>query len=247
MTRARIQTNGIADNAVTSAKIAASPAFTGNATFTSTTAPAVSIKIDSSVDSGVLALRGRTNDGAALLYFQNNAGTANNCYVVGFNNQMELYGANYVGPLIISATGLLTSQPTYDNTAAGSAVVVTSAGLIRRTSSSLKYKQDIENLDYTIVVNAVDNLRPVWYRTKTPSGDDKTMWSHVGLIAEEVAEIEPRLVRYRTVEVTEVDGVRTETALETPEPEDVDYGRLAVLLLAEVKALRARVAALEQA
>jgi len=247
MTRSRIQTNGIADNAVTSAKIAASPAFTGNASFVGTTAPVVSLQINSAVDSGVLALRGRTNDGAALLYFQNNAGSLNNCYIVGFNNQMELYGANYVGPLVIGATGLLTSQPTYDNTAAGSAVVVTSSGQIRRTSSSLKYKQDIENLDYTIVVNAVDNLRPVWYRTKTPSGDDKTTWSHVGLIAEEVAEVEPRLVRYRTVEVTEADGVRTETALETPEPEDVDYGRLAVLLLAEVKALRARVAALEQA
>lgn len=235
MSRTRVASNGITS----------SPAFTGNTTFASTTAPAVSIKIDSSVDSGVLALRGRTNDGAALLYFQNNAGTANNCYVVGFNNQMELYGANYVGPLIISATGLLTSQPTYDNTAAGSAVVVTSAGLLRRTSSSLKYKQDIEDLQYTLVVNAVENLRPVWYRAKDPSGDDKPAWSHVGLIAEEVALVEPRLVRYRTVEVTETDGVRTETPLETPEPEDVDYGRLAVLLLAEVKELRARVAAIE--
>jgi hypothetical protein len=141
--------------------------------------------------------------------------------------------------LRMTQTGTLTSQPTYDNTASGSTVVVTSAGLIRRTSSSLKYKKDVETLDYSLASNAVENLRPVWYRTKTASGDDKETWSHIGLIAEEVHEIEPRLVRYRTVEVTTDElGKRVETPLEVPEPEDVDYGRLAVLLLAEVKTMK---------
>jgi hypothetical protein len=140
---------------------------------------------------------------------------------------------------IVAADGTLTSQPTYDNTAAGSTVVVTSAGLIRRTSSSLKYKKDVETLDYSLASNAIENLRPVWYRTKTAAGDDKETWSHIGLIAEEVHEIEPRLVRYRTVEVnTDEFGERVETPLEVPEPEDVDYGRLAVLLLAEVKTMK---------
>jgi hypothetical protein len=140
---------------------------------------------------------------------------------------------------IVAGDGTLTSQPTYDNTAAGSTVVVTSAGLIRRTSSSLKYKKDVETLDYSLASNAIENLRPVWYRTKTAAGDDKETWSHIGLIAEEVHEIEPRLVRYRTVEVnTDEFGERVETPLEVPEPEDVDYGRLAVLLLAEVKSMK---------
>lgn len=235
MTRTRVASNGITS----------SPAFTGNSTFTATAAPVAMFQINSSTDAGVVLIRGRTNDGAAILYFQNNAGTVNNGFITGFGGTLQIYGGNYAGPLTVAADGSLTSQPTYDQTAAGSNVVVTSAGLVRRTSSSLKYKQDIEDLQYTLVVNAVDNLRPVWYRAKAPAGDDKTTWSHVGLIAEEVALVEPRLVRYRTVAVTEVDGVRTETPLETPEPEDVDYGRLAVLLLAEVKALRARVATLE--
>jgi hypothetical protein len=147
---------------------------------------------------------------------------------------------------IDGANGTLTSQPTYDNTAAGSAVVVTSAGLIRRTSSSLKYKKDIENLDSSIVDNAIDRLRPVWYRTKNPEGDDKSTWSHVGLIAEEVNSVEPRLVRYRTVEVsTNENGERIETQLENPVPEDVDYARLSVILLSEVKAQRVKIASLE--
>jgi hypothetical protein len=167
--------------------------------------------------------------------------------------------------LYLTPTGL-TSQPTYDNTAAGSTVVVTSAGLIRRTSSSLKYKKDVETLDYSLASNAVENLRPVWYRTKTAAGDDKETWSHIGLIAEEVHEVEPRLVRYRTSTVTRVetplldgegnpvlreDGSpeikveRVETPLETPEPEDVDYGRLAVLLLAEVKSMKNEISILK--
>jgi hypothetical protein len=157
-------------------------------------------------------------------------------------------GALYIGggQDSIVLQNVITSQPTYDNTAAGSAVVVTSAGLIRRTSSSLKYKKDIENLDSSIVDNAIDRLRPVWYRTKNPEGDDKSTWSHVGLIAEEVDSVEPRLVRYKTVEVsTNENGERIETQLENPVPEDVDYARLSVILLSEVKAQRVKIASLE--
>jgi hypothetical protein len=164
--------------------------------------------------------------------------------------QMEFYAVpsgstSGTTSLVINGSGL-TSQPTYDNTAAGSTVIVTSAGLIRRTSSSLKYKKDVEDLDSLLASNAVDNLRPVWYRTKNAEGDDKETWSHIGLIAEEVHTVEPRLVRYRTVSVTKDENNKNvETLLDTPEPEDVDYGRLAVLLLAEVKNLKARIAVLE--
>ena len=81
------------------------------------------------------------------------------------------------------------------------------------------------------------------------------------MIAEEVHLIEPRLVRYRTVGIgttikpakyndagaeLEPEKVKeTFTELETPEPEDIDYGRLAVINLAEIKVLRARIAELE--
>lgn len=172
-------------------------------------------------------------------------------------------------------SGTITSQGTYDNTAVGSNVVVTSAGLIRRTSSSIKYKKDVETLDPTLADNAIANLRPVWYRTKNAEGDDKAEWSHIGLIAEEVDLVEKRLVRYRTVELRDemvpvfdengapvldedgnqkVEPQRIEVPLLQPEPEDVDYARLSVLLLDVVKrqkaalaSLEARVAALESA
>lgn len=163
------------------------------------------------------------------------------------STQALTFGTNATERLRIDGSnGTLTSQPTYDNTAAGSNVVVTSAGLIRRTSSSIKYKKDVEDLDPTIADNAIANLRPVWYRTKNAEGDDKAEWSHIGLIAEEVDQVEKRLVRYRTVNVTmDENGQRVETPLETPEPEDVDYARLSVILLDKVKRQDAVIASLE--
>ena len=193
----------------------------------------------------------------------------NDCIGTGTTAGLRWYNtAGTVSLFMDGGNGTLTSPPTYNNTAAGSTVVVTSAGLISRTSSSIKYKKDVESLDPALATNAINNLRPVWYRTKNPEGDDKATWSHIGLIAEEVHEVEPRLVRYRTAEVIDEqkpvldeagdpvldeEGNPTFTPeqiireLAVPEPEDVDYARLSVLLLAEVQSLRARVAALEAA
>lgn len=227
-----------------------SPTFSGtsafaNATFASSTMPVVSVTSTSSTEAAILQIRGRTSDGAGFIYFTNNAGSSNNGFLTGFNGTLQIYGGGYSGPLTIGNAGLLNSQPTYDTTAAGSTVVVTSAGDIRRTSSSIKYKKDIEDLDPNLVSNAVDNLRPVWYRTKNPVGDDKSNWSQIGLIAEEAALVEPRIVRYRTVEVQTSGEMRTEIPLQNPEPEDIDYGRLSVLLLAEIKQLKNRISQLE--
>lgn len=163
--------------------------------------------------------------------------------------------------------GVLFSVPTYNSTNAGGAnMVITSDGRFYRSSSSAKYKKDVENLDTSLVDNAVDNLRPVWYRSIDPQGDDKPEWSHVGLIAEEVALVEPRLVQFRTSEVVysedasqlDADGnplkVKQVIPLSEPEPEGIDYARLSVLLLdkvqrmdATIDALEARIAALEAA
>jgi hypothetical protein len=208
------------------------------------------LRIDSSGNVGI----GTTSPGAKFgvsdgtVNIQLSPDSANSRGVIGTTGGHSIaYAPNGTTRLTIDqANGTLTSQPTYDNTAAGSTVVVTSAGLIRRTSSSLKYKKDIENLDSSIVENAIDRLRPVWYRTKNPEGDDKSTWSHVGLIAEEVDSVEPRLVKYKTVEVSiGENGERIETQLEIPIPEDVDYAKLSVILLSEVKAQRIKIASLE--
>jgi hypothetical protein len=208
------------------------------------------LRIDSSGNVGI----GTTSPGAKFgvsdgtVNIQLSPDSANSRGVIGTAGGHSIaFAPNGTTRLTIDqANGTLTSQPTYDNTAAGSTVVVTSAGLVRRTSSSIKYKKDIENLYGSIVDNAILNLRPVWYRTKNPEGDDKSTWSHVGLIAEEVDSVEPRLVKYKTVEVSiGENGERIETQLESPIPEDVDYAKLSVILLSEVKAQRIKIASLE--
>ena len=192
--------------------------------------------------NGNIYLNNGNADGAQITFASNGFSAWN---IDNFSGALRCYYGS-TEYFRLSTTGTITSQPTYDNTAAGSTVVVTSAGLVRRTSSSLKYKKDVETLEQTIVDNAVNNLRPVWYRTKNAEGDDKATWSHIGLIAEEVDLVEPRLVKYRTAEVTQDEnGANVTTELETPVPEDVDYAKLSVILLAKIKQLEARIAVLE--
>jgi len=124
-----------------------------------------------------------------------------------------------------------------------------------RSTSSIRYKKDIEDIDAEYSENAL-NLRPVWYRSKADG--DNSKWSWYGLIAEEVAEIDPRLVHWSyaddSYEVEEVDGVIKKTPKPDAEmiPDGVQYERLSVLLLdlvkkqsAQIEALEARIEALE--
>ena len=150
-------------------------------------------------------------------------------------------------------TGQSSSSPYNLTTATPANVYVDGSGTLYRSTSSAKYKTDIEPLDHAIVDRAVSGLIPVWYRTKTPNGDDKASWSHIGLLAEDVAKVEPRLVVYKTKDITRgEDGEFIETERAVPEPEGVDYARLSVILLDKVRrqqavldSLEARIAALE--
>jgi hypothetical protein len=125
-----------------------------------------------------------------------------------------------------------------------------------RSTSSLRYKTDVQDLDGKYLDRILD-LRPVRYRSAA-AADDPSL-SHFGLIAEEVAQVEPRLVNFTyadedyeevIVEAGEGDGApRTERKLrdgaERKVPDGVQYDRLTVLLLGLVKRLQARIEALE--
>ena len=158
----------------------------------------------------------------------------------------------------IDSSGKIYSLPTYNNTAAASANMhVDSNGIFYRATSSAKYKTDIETLEDQYA-DALLNVRPVWYRSTT--GNEPTDWSWYGFIAEEVAEIDPRLVHWKTVEgVPNENGQIEYTELETPVAEGVQYERFVPHLLnlikrqkeqiesqgAAIAALEARLTALE--
>ncbi len=129
-----------------------------------------------------------------------------------------------------------------------------------RSTSSIKYKKDIENVNSEYSEKVLD-LQPVWYRSKCEA--DNSEWSYWGLIAEEVEKVDPRLVTYgyddedyETVEITKENGdviserVPKKDAIK--KPKGVQYDRVPVLMLdilkkqqKQIEELSAKVAALE--
>lgn len=175
-----------------------------------------------------------------------------------YNLYMDGSAANYL-------TGTIASLGSYTATTASAANLnIDSAGLMQRSTSSLKYKRDVEPLDNADVLF---DLRPVWYRSKCEA--DNPSWSWYGLIAEEVAALDPRLVHwgYPTKLIKEaisfnakVDDDGTilipaysgEIEREVPDydcplqAEGVQYDRLTVLLIDIVKRQEQRILALEK-
>lgn len=114
------------------------------------------------------------------------------------------------------ATVTSVQFPGTGTTATAANAVLDGTNTLLKSTSSRRYKQDIAPLDRG-VMNRVLDLVPVRYHSRALA-DDRTMWWY-GLIAEDVAEVEPRLVAY------DKDG----------RPDGVQYDRVGVLLLGVVK------------
>ena len=184
-----------------------------------------------------------------------------------------IIATNATPALTIDSSQHLNSLPTYNNTTASAAnMYVDSAGQFYRSTSAAKYKTGIEDMDIKLAEKLLD-VRPVYYRSTCDS--DNPNWSHWGFIAEEVAEIDPRLVHYgysetklvetspaieaQEAELDEDGNIITE-AIEAQEaeyqevvdtesdlvPEGVAYERFVVPLMALVKKQQARIEALER-
>jgi hypothetical protein len=150
----------------------------------------------------------------------------------------------------LQANGVIRTGSLYNRTTAAAANVYVDSGTdLYRSTSSIKYKTDVETLqdDYA---DAILNVRPVWYRS-TCEGDcsEHSWW---GFIAEEVAEIDPRLVHWKTKEITYDENGSIVPVSCDPEPEGVAYERFVPHLLNLIKRqgetiaeLQAEVAALK--
>jgi hypothetical protein len=121
----------------------------------------------------------------------------------------------------------------YNNTTASAANVrVAATGRLDRSTSSAKYKTSIETLEDSYA-DAILACRPVWYRSTCKNDNPDYGWW--GFIAEEVAAIDPRLVHWKTVEVTyDENGSAVQTPCD-PEPEGVAYDRFVPHLLNLIK------------
>mgnify|MGYP003115147954 CR=1 FL=1 len=139
--------------------------------------------------------------------------------------------------------GRIESDGTYSITTSGSANLhVGSNGTFSRSTSSRKYKANIETMEDSYA-DAILNARPVWFNSTAPEDTDHPEWGYWGFIAEEMHDIDPRLVFY---------GRPNEEG--NLEPEGVQYDRFVPHLVNLIKRqkdqivdLTARIEALEAA
>ena len=189
--------------------------------------------------SGGVSIGNTTDPGATNLSVSGKiyAGTTTSLGTGELNVRGGIIGDNSSGDgnfNIEARSGTIFSNSIYNSTTAvGASVCITNvAGFLQRSTSSIKYKTQVEDLNPELSQN-IYKMRPVWYRSLCET--DKKDWSWYGLIAEEMAEIEPRLVHWGA---PNEDGVQ--------EPEGVMYDRLTVFLLKEVQALKAKIESLEK-
>jgi len=191
-----------------------------------------------------------TNDMPGRLVFTT---TADGASTTTERMRIDSSGNLLVGTTTSSGSGNLIAAGVYNNTTASGANVQvdnTGPGLLRRSTSSIVYKTDVEPIAPEYINNAL-KFRPVWYRSLC-EGDRKD-WSWYGLIAEEVGAVDPRLVHWRSLDTTvDANGNTVQTPLEKPVAEGVMYDRVVVLALgliqeqqALITALTARIEALE--
>ena len=139
-----------------------------------------------------------------------------------------------------SATAVYSST-----TASGANVYVHTDGKLFRSTSSAKYKTNIETLEDSYA-DALLSCRPVWYQSTASDSELHPDWGYWGFIAEEVAEVDPRLVSWKTHEETlELDGSKTVEELAEPVPEGVQYDRFVPHLLNLIKRQKEQIEALE--
>ena len=134
-------------------------------------------------------------------------------------------GSALVSALNINSSGWIYVPEVYSNTTANAAnVYVTSTGLLQRSTSSLRYKENIEPLAYGL--NEVHKIKPVTFTSK---GDDSGE-RFAGLIAEDLEE----------------QGL-TEFVVYDDEnkPDAIHYGNLVALAFKAIQELEEKVKTLE--
>ena len=137
----------------------------------------------------------------------------------------------------INIAGMITST--------GTDVGITAENWLCKLSSSLRYKTNVEDVlpQYS---ERVLELRPIWYRAnQETTAATRSDWSWFGLIAEEVAEVEPRLVNFEYApEDIDPDTRKPKDGAQL-RAESVVYSRISVLLLDVVKRQRDTIKSLE--
>ena len=202
--------------------------------------------IEGSGYSGAIAL-----NATGMQIYQNSSARS---LILGTNEtaRITINGSGGVNIASSSGNGYLSVPQAYTGTTGSAANMhILSSGVFLRSVSSGKYKTGIEDAEMSYA-EELYNLRPVYY--KSLGTFDNPDHSHWGFIAEEVAEIDPRLCLFKTTEPDldddgniqrDDDGNIIETTLDEPVVEGVQYDRIIPLLLMLLKGQKERIETLE--
>jgi hypothetical protein len=182
------------------------------------------------LNSGGLSLGSTVDPGAANLYVGTSGNSGNygritakaatadaNSNVIYLENSApaRLFQVRSDGYFV---TGAAANSPYNNTTGSAANVFVDSSGVLYRSTSSLKYKINVQ--DSTHGLNEVLQLRPVTYQTKNESDKQKIFG---GFIAEEIDQLGlSEFVNYRNDDGT---------------PDAIDYGNMVSLLTKAIQEL----------
>ena len=213
----------LVDSTIDSLQVLISGTVVGNIFGTTATGGALILQGGSSAPNQVGNVYGQVYVGDTVASIAGSAGTRITLDGVG--------GFTYINGTngILTGSGQNFNMRSGDTTTSNAnAFINSSTGLMARSTSSIRYKTDIETVSYPD--EAIRALRPVKYRgIKDMERGDNTFYT--GLIAEEVAEIPglELLVNYNE------DG----------SPEAINYAGLSVVLADVVRRILDRLDALE--
>ena len=144
-------------------------------------------------------------------------------------------------------TGTDGGSPYNTTTALAANCNLVGTGLVRRSTSSLRFKTSVEPIDSAWADKLLE-LKPINYKSTAPAdGDVDSAWTFYGFGAEDVALVDPRYVFWNTHENVhdEATGENTSVLLDEAIPEGVQYDRMVPALIDIIKRLEKRVAVLE--
>jgi hypothetical protein len=174
------------------------------------------------------------SSGRMWIASSNDGGGANNLISIGFGTITT--GVPNTIAMQISQAKVITVDTTSWSTTSGDAVHVSSSAgstVLRKVSSSRRFKKDIEDLQFDTAL--IYDLKPRQFRWKENNQLD------FGLVAEEVDETLPQFANYQL----DAEGQIARNADGSKIVNSVKYFQLLAPILAELKKLRDRVIALE--
>lgn len=135
-----------------------------------------------------------------------------------------------VGDGATSGTGTIYAD--FLGTGTGTAIIQTSGGFLRVSSSSQRYKENIQAINKNGYLNLISQLRPVTFNYKEEFAPDDYMVVSSGLIAEEVDQVE----ELKTIVNYNKDN----------QPESISYDRLSALLVLAIQEIKDKLESIEQ-